>query len=272
MSNVQTDVPTVKPVAQYLESDATKGAIQKGDSRSDGDCVKQIEWKDKEKENVAANLNIPAAFLEKNRPGAIYKVRHYAKAFEHGEVTLRNTYVVLCDEIRAEQMTPECVTWCLASAGMRKERISEIKRVAFSPKKIYDQFRKRLIGFRVALAAAREADITDPVVLQKLRWNQQFASLERLAARYEPPCRYWSGNGRVLVTWHDKEFKGAKLSFSLRGYRVTVERRKNNDAKPTTKSEVKNDKETGNGIIPAGNSNHGLRISKHKRGGNKLSR
>jgi len=62
--------------------------------------------------------------------------------------------------IRESQMDPRQVSKALAAAGWARSRISEMKRLAFCSQVLFDAYRKRLIGFRPALEAARSESLT----------------------------------------------------------------------------------------------------------------
>lgn len=62
--------------------------------------------------------------------------------------------------IRESQLNPVQVTKALKSAGWAASRISETKRLAFCSEVLFESYRKRLIGFRPALEAARSEALT----------------------------------------------------------------------------------------------------------------
>jgi len=79
-----------------------------------------------------------------------------AEALEAATKAL-DAYWRLCVFIREKQLTPVSVNKVLKELGYGEVRISEIKRVSFSSDKIFEEYRKKAIGFRLALKEARKA-------------------------------------------------------------------------------------------------------------------
>jgi len=217
----------------------------------------------KELDNLGKKLDVPADVLKGNRPGGLYAVCQLARQVTHYEGELRRSYLTLCKTIRAEQMTPAAVAWCLEKEGFRKGRIAEIKRVCFASKEIFAEFEGRCIGFKAALERAREEEgegANKPTVGK--RWNKLLASFDRFTSKYSAPRPYHVANGRALLMWRTDAMKDDRQEFTFHGFRVVVERVN----KTSTEEKKQNDKKSRGRAVPTGAAVDGGRISERGRG------
>lgn len=70
-------------------------------------------------------------------------------------------YYELCCKIRLEQIEPAIVREQMTKQGFRKQRITEVLRVANVPEAMWSGFQAKTIGFRKVLNAVRDAERTD---------------------------------------------------------------------------------------------------------------
>lgn len=140
---------------------------------------------------------------------------------------LGGKYLKLCEYIRENYLTPEVVRRELDRAGYPKPTIAEICRVSFVSNEIFNDFKNRIIGFKVALKRSR-ADLTAE---QKMRrqWNELVRKFENNFRRTKQP--YYEGPSSVVCMWKHRDFKENKLEIDLTGYRVTVERKPKTEKK-----------------------------------------
>lgn len=116
---------------------------------------------------------------------------------------LSNRYWRLCQWIVEQQITPEILTQDLRDLGFRKERISEIKKVCFTSPQIYDDYKRRAIGWKVALEKSRVNRSEQEAIYT--RWLEFFRLFEKLFSRCQPPRSLHQGNGFNLLMWRDAD-------------------------------------------------------------------
>lgn len=104
------------------------------------------------------------------RPACMAELERLARCFEQGAEALEGLYLRLCDFIRFHQLQPDEAREALARAGMRKERVSEVLRVAAAPEDVYRDYEARLIGFRVALERSR---LCRMVARSRVEWGKK---------------------------------------------------------------------------------------------------
>lgn len=75
--------------------------------------------------------------------------------FKTGSEALGGLYLRICEHIRHYRITPEEARVTLCNCGFSKVRVSEVLRVAYCPPNLYNEFRARVIGFRVCLKKTR---------------------------------------------------------------------------------------------------------------------
>jgi hypothetical protein len=110
-------------------------------------------------ENAAAPVAARVEnFSDIEVPADIKALRKAAHDFRDSVEKAQNKYWALCVLIRERQISPEAVQRELAEVGFRPERISEIKKVCFAPAALFEEFKARKVGFRLALARAREEE------------------------------------------------------------------------------------------------------------------
>lgn len=98
-----------------------------------------------------------------------------------------NKYWELLVYIRDNQIPPPVVSQQLKEAGYQDSRVAEVKRVAFCSPQLFDQYRNRAIGFRLALGKAREEAGAGKAAPKPLAESAQFRNeLMRLCEGYVP--------------------------------------------------------------------------------------
>jgi hypothetical protein len=144
-----------------------------------------------------------------------------SQALDAAKVAL-DAYWRLCVFIREKQLTPVTVNKVLKELGYGEVRISEIKRVSFSSDKIFEEFRKKTIGFRLALKEARKVargpvQVTSEEVL--------FAeAMGRLVQEFVP----LKGKLPFWLKSFEMEAQGAVVTFTaVRKTTIAVNTRKN---------------------------------------------
>lgn len=123
---------------------------------------------------------------------------------------LGNAYYNLCIWIREKQISPKGVSVILQLMGFRKERVAEIKRVCFCSEELWNDYRRRWIGFRSALRMARREKTEGG----KGAWLRAFSKMEKLQG---DAIETWVGQERMIACW-----KTGETSFRVGRYTVSV--------------------------------------------------
>lgn len=154
-------------------------------------------------------------------------LRKAARAFVSAMSDLGSKYLALVATIREGQYRPEVVDRVLSEAGLPRPRISELRRVAECSEEIYEDFKARLIGFKAALAKAREASTDSPEaqreIANKRKWAHLAVAIDKLWAKTGKPAQpcYWlNGHGILFI---DQKSLVDGSSFRLGKYTVHVE-------------------------------------------------
>lgn len=180
---------------------------------------------------------------------AIAKLRWLGKQVASAQATLGTRFFKLCSHIRKTQLHPETVRNILKVQGLNASRVSEILKVANSSPQIFSDYKRRLIGFKLALSHARGEERNGEQA-QIAVWHRFYAQFDRISEKEFPPQRIHDLNGRVLLAWRHDEVNGDKITFDQDHWCVTVERK--NKPKTRQKAKVKvNEKSgpnTGNGV------------------------
>lgn len=179
---------------------------------------------------MADGSTIPATFsasadkaLQHPESSDVLKLRKLARDCQEAMKECRSRYVELVRFINVAMFTPMEVDRELLAVGFHKNRISEIKRVAFTSKEILNDYLGRLIGFKAAYEKARRQVRGGDDGARE--WLLLFSQFERLFNRSEPPVPHYQGNGRCLVMFSQKDFTGIdKKTVDFDGFRVVVTR------------------------------------------------
>jgi hypothetical protein len=86
----------------------------------------------------------------------VAKLRQLATELQASMVDAVGKYIAVCEHIREAQLMPLTVTRELKQLGFADSRISEIKRVSMVSDAIWEQYKNRTIGFKIALDIARQ--------------------------------------------------------------------------------------------------------------------
>lgn len=140
---------------------------------------------------------------------------------------LSNRYWLLCQWIFDNEIKPEIVNAILKDVGMRKERISEIKRVCFTSRQIYEAFKAKQIGWKIALERSRTTRET--LETYHTKWLEFFRTFEKLFRRSPPPCTLHQGNTFNLLMWSDADCTADRGITDDNGrWHIVIQRRKSN--------------------------------------------
>lgn len=148
------------------------------------------------------------------------ELRGRGEAVLQASMQLTEKYFWLCDWIVTQQIRPETVSEELRRIGMRKERIAEIKRVCYTSRQIYQDFKTKLIGWKTALLrarASRESKETDHT-----KWLQLFRDFEKQFMRCPPPGPCYSGSGKNLLMWSDADITDSAYQQTCGRWVVSV--------------------------------------------------
>lgn len=83
------------------------------------------------------------------------KIKEYGLQIVSKTGELAGLYLTLCTYIRQNKVDSKLVSYELSQVGFRKQRITEINRVATSPNDVWQQYEARALGFDKTLALAR---------------------------------------------------------------------------------------------------------------------
>lgn len=83
------------------------------------------------------------------------KIREFGLAIASKSGELAGLYLTLCQYIRKNRVEAKLVSFELGQLGFRKQRVTEINRVAMAPEKVWLQYEARALGFDKTLAIAR---------------------------------------------------------------------------------------------------------------------
>lgn len=171
----------------------------------------------------------------------IERLKVLARKVRDAQVSLGDRFFKLCAYIRKEQLHPETTRNALKAAGLHAARISEIFKVANASPEIFNDYKRRLIGFKLALSQARAVEHQGEAA-EIAVWHRWFAQFDRLSIEKLPPSRIHDLNGTALAVWKHEEVGEKKFTFDQDNWRVTVERkmkpktRQKKKAKPDEKS------------------------------------
>lgn len=90
------------------------------------------------------------------KPDDVKKLRKLAQEAFSAAQEAMDKYWQLLVYIREAQIAPATITKELPELGYSPQRISEIKRIAFSSNQVFDEYKSKAIGFKLALQKARE--------------------------------------------------------------------------------------------------------------------
>ncbi|OAM88049.1 hypothetical protein AW736_21320 [Termitidicoccus mucosus] len=101
------------------------------------------------------------------------KLRQLAMELQASMADAVGKYIAVCDHIRKAQLMPVTVTAELKQLGFADSRISEIKRVSMVSDVVWEQYKSRTIGFKVALDIARQEAIEEAEEAKKEAESKQ---------------------------------------------------------------------------------------------------
>lgn len=157
------------------------------------------------------------------------QLREKARCVVRDLKQLTTSYLELCCFIRTAMVRPEEVSTELCKCGFTKSRISEIKRISYASDEIFNDFKRRLTGWKATLERIRKN--RDQEEASALQWNQLFRSFERQLLKAPPPQPIYQGSGQCLLMWNQEEFKTEPVRLvSLNGWKVKIERIDNGSA------------------------------------------
>jgi len=125
-------------------------------------------------------------------PDALARLGELGTIFQKGTEALGGLYLRICDHIRVYKITPDDARATLSKVGFRRQRISEVLRVASAPANIYNEYKARLTSFRIALTKTRMYYM---VAKNKPRYRQrqlQRAGIRLVKRMKENGLREWS--------------------------------------------------------------------------------
>lgn len=91
-------------------------------------------------------------------PASILQFKSKVQSLKQAGVLLVESYYDVVTHVRDFQISPDVVTDTLKTEGFAPSRISEFKRIAFSVPQIYEEYKAKTIGFKLALKKSREAE------------------------------------------------------------------------------------------------------------------
>lgn len=133
-------------------------------------------------------------------------------------------YWRLCCLIREDGLEPRKVRRVLLSVGMSKVRVSEILMVAGSPKKIFNEYRERFLGFKLALEKARKSKHPAQVVGKLLmrQWEKSFYRVTDRRVDFED--RAIVSRGAVAIAFRPDFESGSEFKKTIKSgdYQIEV--------------------------------------------------
>ena len=91
-------------------------------------------------------------------PASILQFKSKVQSLKQAGVLLVESYYDVVTHVRDFQISPDVVTDTLKTEGFAPSRISEFKRIAFSVPQIYEEYKAKTIGFKLALKKSRDAE------------------------------------------------------------------------------------------------------------------
>jgi len=100
---------------------------------------------------LPVELKLPGRWFQRargqSREASLEQLRELGRLFIKSAVAVGDLYLRICDHVRAYDLDPDEVGAALRDAGFPASRVSEIRRVAFAPSNIYNEFMTKGIGF-----------------------------------------------------------------------------------------------------------------------------